>query len=63
MATKKAVKKAASKPARKPIQVGAGRPVGTGKYGVPTKVMRIPTYLEDEIAAFCKKRIEKDKRS
>lgn len=29
-------------------RVGAGRPAGTGKYGVPTYAARIPITLQDE---------------
>jgi DNA polymerase V len=31
---------------------GAGRPVGTGKYKSPTKTMRIPIEMQDEISNF-----------
>ena len=31
---------------------GSGRPKGTGKYNSPTKTVRIPTSLEDDIAEF-----------
>ena len=31
---------------------GAGRPKQSGKYGVPTKLMRVPVCMEQEIDAF-----------
>jgi hypothetical protein len=36
-----------------------GRPVGSGKYGCETKVIRIPAQLEEEIRAFIAKKIIK----
>lgn len=31
---------------------GSGRPVGTGKFKVPTKIMRVPEGMEEEIVEF-----------
>ncbi len=31
---------------------GAGRPIGTGPWGEPTKVMRIPISLIEKVKAF-----------
>ncbi len=33
-------------------RVGAGRPVGTGKFGGPTKIVRIPKDMEEKIFRF-----------
>ncbi len=33
-------------------RTGAGRPRGTGKYNAPTKTMRVPTDMKEEIAAY-----------
>lgn len=32
-------------------RIGAGRPVGTGKYGEPTKAVRVPLSLLTEVYA------------
>lgn len=31
---------------------GAGRPAGTGKYNAPTKTMRVPVEMKEEISAY-----------
>jgi len=31
---------------------GAGRPAGSGKFGVPTKPLRVPTHLIDDVVQF-----------
>jgi DNA polymerase V len=54
---KKSVKKTVKKVANKP---GAGRPKGSGKFGCPTKIIRIPVHLEQEILEFA---IQKNKSS
>ena len=33
---------------------GAGRPKGTGKYGEPTRAVRVPERLVSDIKAWCK---------
>lgn len=33
-------------------RIGAGRPAGTGKFGVPTKPIRVPTHLIDDVLGF-----------
>lgn len=33
-------------------RTGAGRPQGTGKFGVPTTAMRVPTHMLDEVREF-----------
>jgi DNA polymerase V len=33
-------------------RMGAGRPAGTGKFGVPTKPIRVPTHLIDDVLEF-----------
>lgn len=33
-------------------RVGAGRPAGTGKFGVPTTPMRVPTHLVNDVLEF-----------
>ena len=35
---------------------GAGRPVGTGKYGEPTKALRVPVSMVDRIVAFAERK-------
>ncbi len=44
------------------IRRGAGRPVGSGKYGCKTKAMRVPEHLVGEIQAFALKRVKADKK-
>ncbi len=34
------------------IRTGAGRPQGTGKFGVPTTAMRVPTHLVQDVQEF-----------
>jgi DNA polymerase V len=34
------------------IRTGAGRPHGSGKFGVPTKPVRVPAHLVDEVLRF-----------
>lgn len=66
---KKAAKKTAKKAAKKTTAVaapkgrggkrtGAGRPVGSGRFSCPTKAMRLPVHLEDDIKAFVDKKIK-----
>lgn len=52
---KKAVKKAVKKVTRK---VGVGRPKGSGKFGCPTKLVRVPVHLAQEVVEFA---IQKNK--
>lgn len=33
-------------------RIGAGRPAGTGKFGVPTKPIRVPTHLINDVLEF-----------
>ncbi|MDR2705256.1 MAG: hypothetical protein LBC02_05715 [Planctomycetaceae bacterium] len=50
---KKSVKKSAKKAVKKVGRSsGAGRPKGSGKFGCPTKAIRIPAHLEQEIVEF-----------
>ncbi|MDR2754475.1 MAG: hypothetical protein LBC20_02100 [Planctomycetaceae bacterium] len=54
---KKSVKKSAKKTVKKTVKkvtrkVGVGRPKGSGKYGCPTKLIRVPTHLAQEIVEF-----------
>jgi len=37
---------------------GAGRPVGSGKYGCKTKAVRVPEHLVSEIQAFVMKKVK-----
>lgn len=39
---------------------GAGRRIGSGKYGVATKVIRVPIHLEREVEEFIKMKIGKE---
>lgn len=61
--TAKVVKKAVKKAAKKTVKAasllvrggkraGAGRPKGSGKYGCPTKAVRIPSHLAEDVHAF-----------
>lgn len=34
------------------VRTGAGRPQGSGKFGVPTTAMRVPTHLVQEVQEF-----------
>ncbi|MDR2704999.1 MAG: hypothetical protein LBC02_04390 [Planctomycetaceae bacterium] len=52
---KKTVKKSAKKTTRSP---GSGRPKGSGKYGCPTKLIRVPVHLAQEVMEFA---IQKNK--
>ena len=56
-APKKVAKKA------KPVErggnrSGAGRPVGSGKYGCKTKAVRVPEHMVSEIQAFIMKKVK-----
>ncbi|MGL6195700.1 MAG: hypothetical protein ACRC2T_12865 [Thermoguttaceae bacterium] len=57
---KKAAKKV-TKSRKNPT--GAGRPMGSGKYGCATKPVRIPTHLENDVKAFILKKIKEAKKS
>lgn len=61
--TKKAVKRtpkgAKPKGGDKPIAATSGRPQGTGRYGCPTKVVRVPVHLEGAVTEFCLKQVKK----
>ncbi len=37
---------------------GAGRPKGTGKFGCPTRAIRIPIHLKEEVIAFVMSKIK-----
>lgn len=43
-------------------RTGAGRPKGSGKFGCATKVIRIPTHLQEEIVNFITKKIKAEKK-
>ncbi|MDR2116481.1 MAG: hypothetical protein LBP87_08870 [Planctomycetaceae bacterium] len=53
---KKSVKKSAKKSVKTVKKVtnksGVGRPKGSGKYGCPTKLIRVPAHLVQEIVEF-----------
>ncbi|MDR2440094.1 MAG: hypothetical protein LBE12_12100 [Planctomycetaceae bacterium] len=60
---KKSVKKSAKKTVKKSVKnvtrkAGVGRPKGSGKYNCPTKLIRVPTHLAQEIVEFA---IQKNK--
>lgn len=57
---KKAVKKFAGRGGARP---GAGRPKGTGKYGAPTKAVRVPIHLIDKIKVFIDKEIAAEQKA
>ncbi len=44
------------------VRRGAGRPVGSGKYGCKTKAMRVPEHLVGEIQAFALKKVKMDRK-
>ena len=37
---------------------GAGRPIGSGKYGCKTKAVRVPEHMVSEIQAFIMKKVK-----
>jgi len=37
---------------------GAGRPIGSGKYGCKTKAVRVPEHMVGEIQAFIMKKVK-----
>ncbi len=39
---------------------GAGRPKGGGKYGCPTKAVRVPVHLVDEVREFVLRKTKAD---
>ncbi|MDR2439664.1 MAG: hypothetical protein LBE12_09895 [Planctomycetaceae bacterium] len=54
---KKSVKNSAKKAVKKSVKKisrasGAGRPKGSGKFGCPTKAIRVPIHLEQEVIEF-----------
>jgi hypothetical protein len=50
---KKSAKNAAAKSVKKVVRgSGAGRPKGSGKFGCPTKAVRVPIHLEQEVVEF-----------
>ncbi|MCL2304304.1 MAG: hypothetical protein FWC43_03070 [Planctomycetaceae bacterium] len=55
-APKKAAKAKTAK--RSGNRSGAGRPVGSGKYGCKTKAVRVPEHLVGEIQAFVMKKVK-----
>lgn len=68
---KKSVKKAAKsttntevtkKSGRGGVRAGAGRPVGTGKFGAPTKAVRVPIHMVDKVIDFIYKEINVEKK-
>jgi hypothetical protein len=56
---KKTVKKSAKKTNR---SSGAGRPKGSGKYGCPTKLIRVPAHLVQEVVEFAVQKNNKSKK-
>ena len=57
----KKVAKKVKKAAKGGNRTGAGRPVGTGKFGCATKAVRVPAHLVDEIQAYALKRAKAKK--
>jgi len=39
-------------------RTGAGRPIGSGKYGCKTKAVRVPEHMVSEIQAFIMKKVK-----
>ncbi|MDR0337408.1 MAG: hypothetical protein LBI18_09990 [Planctomycetaceae bacterium] len=65
---KKSAKKSATKAVKKSVKkvgrgTGAGRPKGSGKFGCPTKAIRVPTHLEQEIVEFALRKTKTKKNS
>jgi hypothetical protein len=58
-----AVKKTVKKSVKSSGKIHAGRPAGTGKYGVPTKVIRIPAHLEEDVVAFAQRKLKAESRT
>ena len=59
-APKKSVKAKAVK--RGGTRSGAGRPVGSGKYGCKTKAVRVPEHLIGDIQAFVMRKIKAERK-
>ncbi|MDR1963816.1 MAG: DUF2281 domain-containing protein [Planctomycetaceae bacterium] len=59
---KKSVKKSAKKTVKKSVSnSGVGRPKGSGKFGCPTKAVRIPEHLEQEVLDFALRKVKATK--
>jgi hypothetical protein len=58
---KKSVKKAAKAAPKVARSTGSGRPQGSGKFGCPTKAIRIPVHLEQEVVEFALRKIRTGK--
>lgn len=41
---------------------GAGRPVGSGKYGCPTVAVRVPAHLVDDVKAYALKKVKSERK-
>ncbi|MDR3232455.1 MAG: hypothetical protein LBT46_02090 [Planctomycetaceae bacterium] len=57
--SEKSVKKTVKKVTKKTAVRGVGRPKGSGAYGVPTKVLRVPAHLIVDVLDFVKKKMKK----
>ncbi|MDR0336714.1 MAG: hypothetical protein LBI18_06445 [Planctomycetaceae bacterium] len=55
---KKTVKKTVKKVTRK---AGVGRPKGSGKFGCPTTVVRIPAHLKQDVLDFAIQKLKSKK--
>ena len=62
-ASKKSAKAQAASGGRGGVRPGAGRPVGSGKYGCKTKAVRVPEHLIEDIQAFVMKKVKADRKS
>ena len=63
VAPKKSAKDQVAPGGRGGVRPGAGRPVGSGKYGCKTKAVRVPEHLIGDIQAFVMKKIKADRKS
>ena len=63
-AKKKAVKRGVAAP-KKTAKAGkgAGRPLGSGKYGCKTKAVRVPEHLVAEVQSFVMKKVKSERKS
>ncbi len=46
-----------------PKRPGAGRPKGTGKFGAPTKAVRLPIHLIDKVLIYVQKELAAEKKA
>ncbi|MDR2115301.1 MAG: hypothetical protein LBP87_02860 [Planctomycetaceae bacterium] len=60
---KKSAKKVEKKSVKKIVRTSAGRPIGSGKFGCPTKAIRVPAHLAHEIIEFALRKNKTNKNT